>query len=182
MSELDISVIILWENMLFSGEIYTTGKNFTLPPLVTNPTSVCHLLQWQSTCTRLFVYLSTCTCLTSFFCQLPRLYHQTMLTTTKNAGLINYYERTSLNDFADHAVTSPLLPAPRLLLRHHQGRDHLGGGRARPWQRQLPGDLRSCPGSSWSSQTYTTLSPLSESQIAYTDQMKLGQTLTRKTE
>ena len=26
-------------NMLFSGEIYTTGKNFTLPPAVTNITS-----------------------------------------------------------------------------------------------------------------------------------------------
>ena len=53
MSEFRISVIIVWENMLFSGEIYTTGKNFTLPPVVTNPTSVCHLLQWQSTCMRL---------------------------------------------------------------------------------------------------------------------------------
>ena len=53
MSEFRLSVIIVWENMLFSEEIYTTGKNFTLPPVVTNPTSVCHLLQWQSTCMRL---------------------------------------------------------------------------------------------------------------------------------
>ena len=35
MSELNISVVIMRENMLISGEIYTTGKNFTLPPAVT---------------------------------------------------------------------------------------------------------------------------------------------------
>ena len=39
MSELNISVVIMRENMLISGEIYTTGKNFTLPPAVTNITS-----------------------------------------------------------------------------------------------------------------------------------------------
>ena len=44
MSEVQIiSLLIMRENMLFSGEIYTTGKNFTLPPAVTavtNSTSV----------------------------------------------------------------------------------------------------------------------------------------------
>ena len=44
MSELNIPVLMLREKMLFSGEIYTTGKNLTLPPAVTagtNITSVC---------------------------------------------------------------------------------------------------------------------------------------------
>ena len=43
MSELNIPVLNLREKMLFSGEIYTTGKNFTLPlgvTGVTNSTSV----------------------------------------------------------------------------------------------------------------------------------------------
>ena len=35
MSELNISVVIMQENMLISGEIYCAGKNFTLPPAVT---------------------------------------------------------------------------------------------------------------------------------------------------
>ena len=39
MSELDISVVIMRENMLISGEIYTTGKNFTLPPGLTGWTN-----------------------------------------------------------------------------------------------------------------------------------------------
>ena len=35
MSELQIiSLLIMRENVLFSGEIYTTGKIFTLPPAV----------------------------------------------------------------------------------------------------------------------------------------------------
>ena len=44
MSELQIiSLLIMQENMLFSGEIYTAGKIFTLPAavtVVTNLTSV----------------------------------------------------------------------------------------------------------------------------------------------
>ena len=32
MSELKISVLILRENMLYSGEFYTAGKNLILPP------------------------------------------------------------------------------------------------------------------------------------------------------
>ena len=43
MIEHNLSVVIMRENMLISGEIYTTGKNFTLPPAVmagTNSTSV----------------------------------------------------------------------------------------------------------------------------------------------
>ena len=32
MSELNISVVIMRENVLISGEIYTTGKKFALPP------------------------------------------------------------------------------------------------------------------------------------------------------
>ena len=41
MSDLQIiSLLIMRENMLFSGEIYITGKIFTLPPAVTNITSV----------------------------------------------------------------------------------------------------------------------------------------------
>ena len=41
MSELQIiSLLIMRENMLFSGEIYITGKIFALPPAVTNITSV----------------------------------------------------------------------------------------------------------------------------------------------
>ena len=39
MSELNISVVIMQENMLISEEIYTTGKNFTLPPAVTAVTN-----------------------------------------------------------------------------------------------------------------------------------------------
>ena len=38
-----MSVLIMWENMLFCEEIYTAGKKFTLPPsllAVTNLTSV----------------------------------------------------------------------------------------------------------------------------------------------
>ena len=45
MSELNISVVIMQENMLISRKIHTTGKNFTLPPAVTavtNITSVFH--------------------------------------------------------------------------------------------------------------------------------------------
>ena len=33
MSELEISVLIMRENMLFSGEIYTATKDFALPPV-----------------------------------------------------------------------------------------------------------------------------------------------------
>ena len=40
MSELNISVVIMRENMLISGEIYTTGKNFTLPLAVTAVTNL----------------------------------------------------------------------------------------------------------------------------------------------
>ena len=40
MSELNISVVIMRENMLISGEIYPTGKNFTLPPAVTAVTNI----------------------------------------------------------------------------------------------------------------------------------------------
>ena len=40
MGELNISVVIMQENMLISGEIYTTGKNFTLPPAVTAVTNL----------------------------------------------------------------------------------------------------------------------------------------------
>ena len=40
MSELNISVVIMRENMLISGEIYTTGKNFTLPLAVTAMTNI----------------------------------------------------------------------------------------------------------------------------------------------
>ena len=42
MSELNISVVIMRENVLISGEIYTTGENFTLllaVTAVTNTTS-----------------------------------------------------------------------------------------------------------------------------------------------
>ena len=39
MSELNNSVVIMRKNMLISGEIYTTGKNFTLPPGVTGVTN-----------------------------------------------------------------------------------------------------------------------------------------------
>ena len=39
MSELNISVVIMRENILISGEIYTTGKYFTLPPAVTAVTN-----------------------------------------------------------------------------------------------------------------------------------------------
>ena len=41
MSDLKTPVLTMQENMLFSGEIYTTGKQFTLPPVVTNLTSGC---------------------------------------------------------------------------------------------------------------------------------------------
>ena len=34
MSELEISVLIMRENMLFSGEIYTTTKYFALLPVL----------------------------------------------------------------------------------------------------------------------------------------------------
>ena len=34
MSEITISVLIMPENLLLNGEIYTAGKNFTLPPVV----------------------------------------------------------------------------------------------------------------------------------------------------
>ena len=40
MSELNISVVIMRENILISGEIYTTGKYFTLPPAVTAVTNI----------------------------------------------------------------------------------------------------------------------------------------------
>ena len=40
MSELNNSVVIMRENMLISGEIYPTGKNFTLPPAVTAVTNI----------------------------------------------------------------------------------------------------------------------------------------------
>ena len=40
MSEPNISVVIMRENMLISGEIYTTGKNFTLPLAVTALTNI----------------------------------------------------------------------------------------------------------------------------------------------
>ena len=40
MSELNISVVIMRQNMLISGEIYTTGKNFTLPLAVTAETNL----------------------------------------------------------------------------------------------------------------------------------------------
>ena len=43
MSELYISVLIMRENMLISRGIYTAGKKITLPPVVTNLTSVCYL-------------------------------------------------------------------------------------------------------------------------------------------
>ena len=39
MSETNICVLIMRENMLISGEIYTAGKNVTLRPPVTNLTS-----------------------------------------------------------------------------------------------------------------------------------------------
>ena len=42
MSEFEISVLMIEEKMLFSGEIYAAGKNFTLPLAVsalTNSTS-----------------------------------------------------------------------------------------------------------------------------------------------
>ena len=39
MSELEISVLIMG-NKLFSGEIYTSGKNFTLLPAVTAGTNI----------------------------------------------------------------------------------------------------------------------------------------------
>ena len=54
MSDLKTPVLTMQENMLFSGEIYTTGKQFTLPPVVTNlKTQVKHRLPtapyfWQS--------------------------------------------------------------------------------------------------------------------------------------
>ena len=35
MSEFEISVLMIEEKMLFSGEIYAAGKNFTLPPALT---------------------------------------------------------------------------------------------------------------------------------------------------
>ena len=47
MSIPNISVVIVQENMLISGKIYTTGKNFTLLPAVTavtNSTSASHVL------------------------------------------------------------------------------------------------------------------------------------------
>ena len=40
MSELYTSVLISQENMLYTGEIYTASKNFTLPPAVTGGTSL----------------------------------------------------------------------------------------------------------------------------------------------
>ena len=40
MSEFNISVLIMRDNMIISGEIYTTGKNFTLPPRVTAVTNI----------------------------------------------------------------------------------------------------------------------------------------------
>ena len=40
MSELKIPALTLRENRLFSGEIYTTGKMFTLPPVVTVVTNL----------------------------------------------------------------------------------------------------------------------------------------------
>ena len=35
-----MSVLIMREKMLLSGEIYTTGKNFALPPAVTAGTNL----------------------------------------------------------------------------------------------------------------------------------------------
>ena len=47
MSELKFFVLILREKMLFSGEIYTTGKNFTLPLAVTALTNLTSVpLHW----------------------------------------------------------------------------------------------------------------------------------------
>ena len=40
MSKLDFFVLIMQSNMLFFGEIYTTGKDFTLPPAVTGVTNI----------------------------------------------------------------------------------------------------------------------------------------------
>ena len=40
MSEFNISVLIMRDNVIISGEIYTTGKNFTLPPAVTAVTNI----------------------------------------------------------------------------------------------------------------------------------------------
>ena len=40
MSELNISVLIIRETLLFCGEIYTTGKKFSLPPAVTAVTNI----------------------------------------------------------------------------------------------------------------------------------------------
>ena len=40
MSDLQIISLIMQENMLFSGEIYIAGKNFTLPPAVTAVTNI----------------------------------------------------------------------------------------------------------------------------------------------
>ena len=40
MSEIIISEIIMRENMLFSGEIYTAGKKITLPLVVTLVTNI----------------------------------------------------------------------------------------------------------------------------------------------
>ena len=40
MSELKMSVLVLPENMSFYEEIYTDGKNFTLPPIVPELTNL----------------------------------------------------------------------------------------------------------------------------------------------
>ena len=40
MSEFNISVLIMRDNVIISGEIYTTGKNFTLLPTVTAVTNI----------------------------------------------------------------------------------------------------------------------------------------------
>ena len=40
MSELQTSVLILRDNMLYTGEKYTASKNFTLPPALTGGTNL----------------------------------------------------------------------------------------------------------------------------------------------
>ena len=40
MSELKMSVLVMPDNMSFYEEIYTAGKNFTLPPIVPEMTNL----------------------------------------------------------------------------------------------------------------------------------------------